>query len=314
MQITDRLYGEFTITEPLLTELMEAPTVQRLKRLSQAGLPERLYPEFPPFTRYEHSVGVMLLLRKLGAPLIEQAAGLLHDVSHTAFSHVVDWVLDRADEDFQDSRHLAYLKASEIPVILARHDVALSEVAEYEHHSLLEQPAPALCADRVDYALREMLDWADPDSVPTCVASLANHNGTIVFTNTEAAERFARAYMKCQREHWGEVDSMLRYEILAEAIRICLAEGTVTVADLDGDDESALVHLYQSASERVRSLLSKLEGRLSAEEKQRYVDTTSRKKKFRYIDPSILVGTTPVVLSTVNVSYQQLLNNYLQAN
>jgi len=52
-----------------------------------------------PTTRFDHSVGVMLLIRKLGAGsspasalLKEQVAALLHDVSHTAFSHVIDYV------------------------------------------------------------------------------------------------------------------------------------------------------------------------------------------------------------------------------
>ena len=45
-----------------------------------------------PITRYEHSVGVMLLARRVGGGLREQVAALLHDVSHTAFSHVIDHV------------------------------------------------------------------------------------------------------------------------------------------------------------------------------------------------------------------------------
>ena len=36
----------------------------------------------------------MLLIKKLGGSVEEQIAGLLHDVSHTAFSHVIDYVFD----------------------------------------------------------------------------------------------------------------------------------------------------------------------------------------------------------------------------
>ena len=58
MNIHDRIYGEFKITEPVLTELIESPAIQRLKGIHQFGMPQRYYP-YPGFSRYEHSVGVM---------------------------------------------------------------------------------------------------------------------------------------------------------------------------------------------------------------------------------------------------------------
>lgn len=53
---------------------------------------------------YDHSMGVFVILRARGAPLEEQIAGLLHDVSHTAFSHVGDWVYgkENQDKDYQN--------------------------------------------------------------------------------------------------------------------------------------------------------------------------------------------------------------------
>ncbi len=37
----------------------------------------------------------MMLVNRLGGSLEEQIAALLHDVSHTAFSHVIDYVLEQ---------------------------------------------------------------------------------------------------------------------------------------------------------------------------------------------------------------------------
>lgn len=39
----------------------------------------------------------MLLNRQLDASMEEQIVALLHDVSHTAFSHVIDYVFDDHD-------------------------------------------------------------------------------------------------------------------------------------------------------------------------------------------------------------------------
>ncbi len=89
MIINDAIYGKYKINEPVLVELIKSRPMQRLKKIAQLGIPDRFY-HIRGFSRFEHSLGVMLLLRKLNASLEEQAAGLLHDVSHTAFSHVVD--------------------------------------------------------------------------------------------------------------------------------------------------------------------------------------------------------------------------------
>src|SRR3989344_8664366 len=91
MNTKDSVYGDEEIKEEVLIELINSKPFQRLKGISQQGMPRELW-----FThvnsRYEHSIGVLIILRRLNAGLEAQVAGLLHDVSHTAFSHVVDWV------------------------------------------------------------------------------------------------------------------------------------------------------------------------------------------------------------------------------
>ena len=116
--IHDRVYGKIEIEEPVLIELINSKPVQRLRKIEQFGIPSEWHC-FPGFKRFEHSVGVLILLIKLNAPLKEQIAGLLHDVSHTAFSHVVDWVFGATttNEDYQDLIHEKILIQSEIPKI-----------------------------------------------------------------------------------------------------------------------------------------------------------------------------------------------------
>lgn len=83
MQISAPLYGTFEISEPVLVDLINSPELQRLKKISMAGY----YPGCPSFcnpdyNRYNHSLGVFMLLRRFKAPLLEQIAGLIHDISH----------------------------------------------------------------------------------------------------------------------------------------------------------------------------------------------------------------------------------------
>jgi HD superfamily phosphohydrolase len=82
MQYDDELYGRVEITEPVLLDLIASEAMQRTKGISQHGI-TALLGITPPFSRFDHSLGAMLLVRHLGASVKEQIAALLHDISHT---------------------------------------------------------------------------------------------------------------------------------------------------------------------------------------------------------------------------------------
>jgi HD superfamily phosphohydrolase len=151
MTINDPIYGRFQIEEPVLVALINTKTIQRLKRIDQYGIPPKYY-SFPGFSRFDHSIGVMLLLKKLGASLNEQIAGLLHDMSHTAFSHLTDWIWgDRLTEDYQDNIFSDFLKNSkDVTGILENYGIQYELFFNLHDFSLLERKSPDLCADRID--------------------------------------------------------------------------------------------------------------------------------------------------------------------
>ncbi|MEH6979544.1 HD domain-containing protein, partial [Bacillus pseudomycoides] len=158
MIISDIIYGEFEV-DKVLEELILSKPVQRLKGVHQAGA-SYLINEKWNVTRFDHSVGVMLLIKKLGGSVEEQIAGLLHDISHTAFSHVIDFVFDNKDEDYHEKIYSTVIKNSEIPGILAKYDYNYEDILfDDSKWTLLEQSAPDLCADRVDYTLRDMYEY-----------------------------------------------------------------------------------------------------------------------------------------------------------
>lgn len=126
MKYTDRVYGEFEITKPVILELINSQSLQRLKDIDQAGYrslwvkPDVEVGEYD-HSRFAHSLGVYLLLRKYDTQLEEQIAGLIHDVSHSAFSHCIDYVLDSGSEtehNHQDNLFADFIRKTEIPAII----------------------------------------------------------------------------------------------------------------------------------------------------------------------------------------------------
>src|SRR5947199_4454645 len=108
MRGIDRVYGEVEVNDPALLSLIECPTFQRLKGIRQAGPSAFAFP-FKTVTRFEHSLGVYLLLCRLGADRRQRIAGLLHDLSHTAFSHAVDFLFHSDEQDYHERLKPAFL-------------------------------------------------------------------------------------------------------------------------------------------------------------------------------------------------------------
>ena len=114
MDYNDRIYGEIEIKEPVILELINSPTLQRLRGIDQSGYFEPYFPG-TVYSRFEHSMGVFILLKKYNASTEEQIAGLIHDVSHSAFSHCIDYVLDEGSEKTHNHQDRIFATFVKIP-------------------------------------------------------------------------------------------------------------------------------------------------------------------------------------------------------
>lgn len=312
MQYDDSLYGKVQITEGLLLELISSDAMQRLKGISQHGI-TALLGITPPFTRFDHSIGAMLLVRRLGASIEEQVAALLHDVSHTAFSHVIDFVFDdHSGQSYHEERMEEIVANSDIPAILQRHGMDWHEFLDETKFPLLEQPLPALCADRLDYFFRdlEFLKLANGAEIQAALAFLEVMDGRIVVSNPDAARWLAYTFIEADRASWSSFREVGLYQLTAEAIKIASQSGLIVGADLWGSDD-ALWEKLRSADHPAVSDLVKLitpGTRFTWDEERPIFRVTT---KVRSIDPPIADGKSAVPLSALDPVYRQYRNEYL---
>lgn len=287
MKIQDRIYGQFNIEEPILIELINSQPVQRLKGINQAGASQYALPN-KDVTRYEHSVGVMLLLRILQAPLEEQIAGLLHDVPHTAFSHVIDYVFDNKDHEFHEKFHEQIILKSDIPKILKKYNFVLARILNEKNFPLLEKKLPDLCADRIDYALRDRASHeGDTRNVKKYLSSLRIVSHEIVFNDKDVALSFAKDFLVMDYRHWSHPMEIALFQILADAIKIALSDKIVTTDDLFADDDFVYNKLKKSGNKKISGLLEKLSSKLKISFDENNYDFYS-KNKLRFVDPKFI--------------------------
>lgn len=290
MLISDKLYGEFKI-EKVLEELVLSTPVQRLKGVHQGGA-SYLVNEKWNVTRYEHSIGVMLLIRKLGGSLEEQIAGLLHDISHTAFSHVVDFVFDNKDEDYHEKIFASVIEESEIPTILKKYGYNYEDLLlDDSKWTLLEQPAPELCADRVDYTLRDMYEYGHITlhEVQSFINDLVVVDGKMYLQNIEKAEWFVKTYYKEVIDFFMDPLNVYGYHILAKLLKLSLDKEVINLNDFLKTDEELIKKIKLVKDKQIQDLLRKLHPKVIVVEEQTNYDF-HLKNKVRLIDPSVYHG------------------------
>lgn len=148
-------YGRFEIDNPCIEELLQSPPFERLKKVHQYGISTLNQIDYT-YSRYDHCLGVFLILNHHQLSQKEQISGLLHDVSHTAFSHFGDYFFKSHGEDaWQDLNHNQYLQKTGLASILEKNHFLISDVYhKNKEFQALDQSLPHLCADRLDYNIQ----------------------------------------------------------------------------------------------------------------------------------------------------------------
>ncbi|KAK8124545.1 uncharacterized protein PG998_000304 [Apiospora kogelbergensis] len=326
--IRDELYGTVTVREPVLNELLRSTALARLAGVHQHGI-SGLLGLTPKVTRLEHTVGAMLLVRHVGASVAEQVAALLHDVSHTTMSHVVDFAMASGPDDagsFHEVHKMRYVRDfTPIRDILARHgfrDLPRDPLDE-EQYPLVEQPAPRLCADRLDYALRDVVGLghmalADAQRVIVALRAWPGVDAPERYLvlrdeDTALALALARAYTACDRDVWGNPSHGDLYTRTAELMKSLIQQGAVREAELwTLSDEAFWARMRGAASPQQLAAMDRLE-------REGLPDGASlalpRLAKVRTIDPDVWLpgAEKPATLSELWPAYDAEREDYIKA-
>lgn len=234
MNYNDDIHGRVEITAPVLLAVMQSEAMQRLHGVLQHGITAVLGIT-EPITRFEHSVGAMLIVRRFGGTVEEQLGALLHDVSHTAFSHVMDHVYgNAAAQSYHDEVKEDYVEQSDLPAILGRFGYDWRDFTDETQFPLLEQPSPALCADRLDYFLRDAqgLKLCTQAEITAVWPHLTVHDGRLMVTDLNTARWLGETFMAADDASWANFWEVGLYEVTAEAIRYGLSIGAIDEADV----------------------------------------------------------------------------------
>jgi uncharacterized protein len=303
-------YGVFEVSDLVVFDLINSTAMQRISKVHQFGV-MKCVKKLPDYSRFDHSIGVWALLRRFGAPLNEQLAGLLHDVSHTAFSHLGDYVFNHTSDtdSYQDDIHEWVLRRYGIDKVIAPYGISLKNVLHKNPaYRVLEQDLPDLCADRLEYNLQEGLQRGliNKKDIDDILNALRFENGQWFFMDQENAVKFAKVPLYLVEHVWGSMENFLVYTWAAQAIRRALDISLITSDEFHfSTDDLVWDKLVHATDPAICAYMKKVEDiekyYVLADDSMRVDKVVTA--KFRGIDPFVLSGSGLKRLTQIEASF-----------
>jgi len=208
--VNDPIHGFVTIPNELIYQIIQHPYFQRLRRISQTGLTELVYPG-ARHSRFHHALGCMhlmqkalnILKRKNVAITAEEENGaliaiLLHDLGHGPFSHSLEHSIINGSHHEEISLRLM----EELNLIFDQKLSLAIQIfkGEYSKMFLTQLVSSQLDVDRMDYLKRDSFYTGvvegsiNPERIISMM-NVANNELVIEAKGTPSVEKFLMARM-----------------------------------------------------------------------------------------------------------------------
>jgi HD superfamily phosphohydrolase len=320
----ETIHGVVDLSEPLLKELYASAVIQRLKHIHQYGTYNISHPLTGgrTYTRLGHSLGVMKIVqlaKEKGAQisLAQIIAALLHDCSHTVFSHATDPLFMKGfvNGNYHDTVHAHFLKTYGVEAILEKYGLSVEDVLpDCAEFTALEQSAPSLCADRIEYNLHSgyLTDLLTDEDRKAILDDLRFENDVWFFTNPELAQKLAKVSLNDTLNTWGSPSSLLTGIHVSKALKILMDEKAISCEDIQynlNDDEVWEI-MKKSPHPEIQKCVQTI---LNIDKTYKIVPEGEHdmilKGKFSCIDPLIQVDGKLIKLTDYDPAFAQEFNH-----
>lgn len=312
MKTYDIIWGQQEITDLDALKVIKHNALQRLKKIwiSTYGY---LFELKRNATRYDHSVGVYLILKHFKASKEEQLAGLIHDVSHTALSHVSTYAFQGkyTGVEFHELQQKRFMETSGLSQLINKLGFDANQLLHEKKFTLLENDLPDICADRLDYALRDglHLQILSRQQVEQVIKGLKVHDHEFVFSNIEAAFTYSFNFYLLNLMFYGSPTEAHFNNDFGSLVKYAVKHNVLEEDDWFTDDINLTNKLKASKNKTIQKWLAKYNNRLVVYEDRTNPDIVFP-KKIRVVNPKVLVGKELKRLTEVSPVYAKLVQDY----
>ncbi len=245
-----------------IVEFAKVKEMQRLKDVGMnCGCEYTRFDRFKnlrPYSRFDHSIGVALIIWNFTRDQKQSIAGLLHDIATPVFAHTIDFL--NGDHEKQESTETATASlinsSHEIQSLLAKYEVALPDIINYHLYPIADNDSPKLSADRLEYTLGNMYNYgfaslAEIKSIYEDLGvGIVEGQHELLFKSKAKALLFSEYMVDCSNIYICDEDRFAM-QALADLIAKAITNEVITREDLYLD-EKTIIGKFESDVELLR--------------------------------------------------------------
>lgn len=271
------------------------------------------------YSRLDHSIGVALIIWRFTKSKKQTIAGLLHDVSTPAFSHVADFRNGDAMTQTTSEKENDYMVRNDVDLglILNNDGLYSTEVGNYHRYPIADNDIPRLSSDRLEYMFPSgmALDgtW-DMESIARVYGDITlvlneDEQAELGFCSKETAEEYCKNFCHTAKLLQRN-ENKLALQLLAEICTLAVNEEIVSERDFMALSEEDIMKRFEEAANnekretRFASYFRTFTTMTSIEHSDKPLDGYFNIKldvKRRYIDPLVATkGTKGVRISELS--------------
>jgi HD superfamily phosphohydrolase len=214
-----------------------------------------LHNECKPYSRYDHSIGVALIIWHFTQDKKQTIAGLFHDISTPVFAHVIDFLNhDYLEQESTEKKTKELiLKSDTIMELLEKHRMNVEEVCDYHLYPIADNDSPQLSADRLEYTIGNFVNYQiktqqEAEEYYRNLTIIPNENGIceIAFRSRELACSFTEAALENSKVYVADADRF-SMQYLADILRYAMAQGILLESDLYSTEPEVIDKLKHSS-------------------------------------------------------------------
>ncbi len=298
--MSEKLYSIYHKEIPsFLLPFLKSPEMERIDHIGMhCGMEYTSFPfyrDFTKYSRYEHSLGVALIVYHFTNSMKMSLSGLFHDIATPSFAHVIDFLNgDHEKQESTEEKTLSILSNSNVILsALQKQNIPLKEVYDYHIYPIADNDSPKLSSDRLEYTLHNFYNYnlATLDEIKEmyddlCISHNEEGEDEISFQKEELARKFSFLTIRNGQIYVTKEDRFAM-EYLAQLIKRAIQRHILKEDDLYTTEENVIRLLSQDKTSRQDFLAFRNLSKVRLEDKPSNEHSYQIYAKKRYIDPLV---------------------------